>query len=346
MARAAPFKSIPSQLFPLAGILLLFAVNIAFDLAGGRVGLTRPGAFLHIGIADGVPSGAIIDILNYGSGIAILAIGMTLVTASRGVDLSLGSIMAICGAVAVELLNHGTPAWACIAAALAAGLLCGLWNGILISMLDLQPFVATLVLLVCGRGVAQMITLGQTTAFHDPLLEFVGLGRLAWLPLPLPFILALTILSATLFIVRCTRAGLTLESFGDSPVAARFAGVQPRIVQLAIYGFSGMCAAVSGLIAAANIKAADPFNCGRNSELGAIFAAVVGGTALTGGRFSLSGAFIGAFLLQTLTTTMYARDVSADVAPLPQAMVILAVCIAASPKLRQRIRDWRSGTRP
>jgi galactofuranose transport system permease protein len=333
---------LPAWVWPLSGMLLLTLVNAGADLLAGR-GLIGPGCFLHLAWREGVPSGAVIDVLNYGSIIAILAVGMVPVIALRGVDLSVGAVMAISGCVAAQIVLAGHASWLAILAALACGACCGVWNGLLVTRVNLQPFVATLILMVCGRGIAQMLTAGQIATFHDPVIEYLGLGRPGWLPLPVPFLLALGLLVAAWGALRQTAAGLLLEASGSNPVAARLAGVRTSSIMLAAYVFCGICAAVAGLIAAANIKAADPFNSGRNAELGAIFAAVVGGTSLAGGRFSLIGTFIGALLMQSLTTTMYARNVGADVAPLPQAGVILAVCIAGAPATRALLmrRAWR-----
>lgn len=312
---------------PTLGLLLLVAFNAVADLAAGRSSLLGPGAFLHIALVDGVPAGATIDVLNYGALIAILALGMAPVIATRGVDLSVGSIMAVSAAVAATHVVGGGSATASIALALGAAVACGLWNGLLVAALGLQPFVATLVLMVAGRGIAQILTESQIITFHDPILEYIGLGRPTWLPLPFPFLLAAGLLGLAVLAKRRTAVGLFVESVGGNPEAARLAGVRSSVVTVAVYGFSGFCAGLAGLIAAANIKAADPFNTGRNLELAAIFAVVVGGTSLSGGRFSLVGAFVGAMLMQCLTTTMYARNIGADVAPLPQALVILGVCI-------------------
>jgi simple sugar transport system permease protein len=333
-------SALAAPLWPALGIALLILLNASIDAARGP-GLFAQGAFLHISFADGVLGGDLIAILDRGAPIAILALGMSLVIATRGVDLSVGSIMAISGAVAAQTITSGHSSAVAIPLALGAGALCGLWNGLLVAGLKLQPFVATLILMVAGRGIAQLITDSQITTFHDPALECIGLGHPAWLPLPFPFLLACAMLIATLVIVRVSALGLLIEAVGTNPEAARLAGVRSRILIAGTYIFSGLCAAVAGLIAAANIKAADPFNAGQNQELAAIFAAVVGGASLLGGRFSLTGAAVGGLLMQTLITTMHARDISADVAPLPQALIILAIAIAASPRLREMLRRAR-----
>lgn len=334
--------SVPREFFhaaalPTFGIALLIALNVVSDLWRDPThGVFGPGAFLHVEWHDGAPSGAVIDILNHASKVIILAIGMALVIATRGVDLSVGATMAIAGSIATTMTVGGAPAVLSITVAFLAAALCGLCNGVLVANLKLQPFVATLVLMVVGRGVAQMITDGQVVTFQDPLLAFIGNGRPAWLPLPMPVIIAAALLMMTMLATGRTATGMFIEVVGANPQAARLSGVRMRTVVASAYVFSGICAGVAGLIAASNIKAADPHHAGLSMELSAIFAVVVGGGSLNGGRFSLIGATIGALLMQTLTATMYARNVSADVAPLPVAMVILAVSAAGSPA----VRDW------
>ncbi len=321
-------KHLSTCLWPALGILLLIALNAAFDLAREDGSLFGPGSFLHISLASGSPSGPLIDILNHSSRTIILALGMTLVIAVRGVDLSVGSVMAIAGATAAVLITDGYSPLAALSAALLIAALAGLWNGLLVSTLGVQPIVATLILMVAGRGIAQMITGGQITTFHNSTLSFLGNGRLLFLPFP--FLLAITLFTATLLIVRKTALGLLIEAVGANPIASRLAGVRATTLIAGTYLFAACCAALAGVLHASNIKAADPFHAGINAELAAIFAAVVGGTSLTGGRFSLTGAVIGGLLIQTLTATMYARNISADVAPLPQALVIIAVCLGGT----------------
>ena len=152
------------------------------------------------------------------------------------------------------------------------------------------------------------------------------------------------VLLATLFATRKTAVDLFLESIGDNQRAAHFAGINTRVMKALVYSFSGFCAGIAGLIATSNIKAADSSRVGEMMELDAIFAVVVGGTALTGGRFSLVGSIIGALLIQTLTTTMYNLGVSPSVAPVPKAVVIIAVCLLQSGRFREqfiRLRQAR-----
>jgi simple sugar transport system permease protein len=287
----------------------------------------------------------LVDVLNHGSKVAIVAIGMTLVIATGGVDLSVGAVVAIAGAVAARLITGAEAPWPlAVAAALGAGLLCGAWNGALVVWLRLQPIVATLILMVAGRGVAQLITGGLIVTFENPQLAYIGNGSVLGLPAPVSILAVLLV--ATAVITRRTPSGLFIEAVGDNPTASRLAGVDDRAVRLVVYAFAGFCAGIAGLIECSYIKAADANNAGQLLELDAILAVVIGGTALSGGRFILVGSVIGAMLMQGLTTTLYMLDVSADVAPAPKAFAVILVCLLQSPRLRQRLRSRFRRERP
>lgn len=314
-----------SLVWPVAGLALLLFFNLLFTEG-----------FFKLEVRDGHLYGVLIDVLNHGSKVMLLALGMTLVIATGGVDLSVGAVMAIAGAVAAQLINRaGVPFPLVLAAALGVAVLAGCWNGLLVGAFRIQPIVATLILMVAGRGVAMLITDGQIITFTDPRLGFIGNGHL--LGLPFPVWLSLGMLLATVVLTRRTAVGLFIESVGDNQTASTYAGVNSSTVKFVVYLFSGFCAGLAGLVAASNIKCADSNHAGLFLELDAILAVVVGGTALTGGRFYLVGAIVGALFIQTLTTTMYMRNVSADVAPVPKALAILAVCLLQSPTLRGKV---------
>jgi len=314
-----------SLVWPVAGLALLLVFNLIFTEG-----------FFRVEIRDGRLYGVVIDILNHGSKVMLLALGMALVIATGGVDLSVGAVMAIAGAVAAQLINKaGMPFPAVIAVALAVAVLAGCWNGLLVGGFKVQPIVATLILMVAGRGIAQLITDGQIITFTDERLTYVGNG--SFLGLPFPVWLSMAMLGLTVALTRKTAIGLFIESVGDNQTASTYSGVNASTVKFLVYGFSGLCAGMAGLVAASNIKCADSNHAGLFLELDAILAVVVGGTSLTGGRFYLAGAIVGALFIQTLTTTMYMRNVSADIAPVPKALAILAVCLLQSPKLREQI---------
>jgi simple sugar transport system permease protein len=316
-------------LFALGGLLLF---NLGFDLFGS-------GTFFELELREGHLYGTLVDILNHGSRIVIVALGMTLVIATAGVDLSVGAVAALAGAVAATAVAQQERSFV-VAASMALGvaLAAGAWNGLLVARFRVQPIVATLVLMVAGRGIAQLVTDGQIVTFHDPAFTFVGTGHLL-LPFPVAIVVALAL--TTWLGTRRTGFGLMIEAVGGNPRAAHASGVPSRTVIFATYVLCALGAGVAGLVIAANIKGADANHAGLFLELDAIAAVVVGGTALTGGRFHLGGTVAGGFLIQGLTTTLYALDVSAEVAPLFKALVIVAVCLLQSPELRTRVAQRR-----
>ena len=314
-----------SLVWPAAGLGLLLLFNLIFTEG-----------FFRLEVRDGRLYGVLIDILNHGSKVMLLALGMALVIATAGVDLSVGAVMAIAGAVAAQLINkEGVPFPMVIGISLAVAIVAGSWNGLLVGIFKVQPIVATLILMVAGRGIAQLITDGQIITFTDERLTYIGNGSL--LGLPFPVLLSLGMLLVTVLLTRKTAIGLFIESVGDNQTASTYAGVHAGTVKFLVYVFSGFCAGLAGLVAASNIKCADSNHAGLFLELDAILAVVVGGTSLTGGRFYLAGAMVGALFIQTLTTTMYMRNVSADIAPVPKALAILAVCLLQSPLLKAKM---------
>jgi simple sugar transport system permease protein len=313
-----------SLLWPVAGLTLLLLFDFFF----------APG-FFHVEVKDGHLTGSLVDILNRGSCVMLLSLGMALVIATGGVDLSVGAVMAIAGTVAAQLIHRaGVPFPVLVLASLGIAVAAGAWNGLLITVFRVQPLVATLVLMVAGRGVAQLMSGGQQIYFEDPRLVYIGNGHL--LGLPFPVVLSIIMLVVTTLLTRKTAIGLFIESVGDNQTASTYSGVNAQIIKFLVYAFSGLCAGFAGLVATSNIKSVDANKIGLTLELDAILAVVVGGTALTGGRFYLGGAIVGALFIQTLTTTMYALNVSSDVAPVPKALAILVVCLVQSPAFRSK----------
>src|SRR5688572_12405283 len=321
-------RGLPPVLWPALGLSALLLFNFFF----------APG-FFRLQVLDGHLYGTLIGILNQGSKVMLLAIGMTLVIATGGVDLSIGSIMAIAGAISATLVaTTQLPFGAIIPLTLFLTTIVGSFNGILIAYIGIQPIIATLILMVAGRGIAMLITGGQIQTFEHPSFLFIGNGHFAGLPFTVTIVALVFI--ATLLATRRTAIGLFLESVGDNQRAAHFVGINTPLVKALVYSFSGFCAGIAGLIATSNIKAADSSRVGEMMELDAIFAVVVGGTALTGGRFTLLGSIIGALLIQTLTTTMYNFGVAPAVAPVPKALVIIAVCLMQSAAFRRHIQSF------
>lgn len=311
--------------WPLAALALILLANL----------LLSP-EFFQIQARDGRLYGSIIDVLNRSAPVALLAIGMSLVIATGGIDLSVGAVMAICGAVCANLLNAAgwdfVPVVVCIG--LLTGLAAGLINGTLVSVLGIQPIVATLVLMVAGRGVAQLINGGQIITFHNDGFAFLGVGSLLGLPTPV-IIVIVTWLAAHL-LTRMTALGLFIEAVGSNARASFYSGISIRSVRMFVYCVAGVCSALAGIIVTADIQGADANNAGLWLELDAILAVVIGGAALTGGRFSLLLSIIGALIIQALSTTIIMSGVPPTWNLLIKSLVIVAVLLLQSPVFRRR----------
>ena len=295
--------------------------------------------FFHISWQNDRFFGSLIDVLNRGAPVAILAVGMTAVIATKGVDLSVGAVMAVTGAAAATLATSEFPLPVILLTSLAVGLLCGLWNGLLVAVLDIQPFVATLVLMVAGRGLAQLITEGLIVTFNDPALSFVGTG--AFFGVPMAVIIALCLVVATHFALRKTAIGLFIEAIGTNRSAANYAGLKSQALLIAIYGFSGLCAGIAGLIVTADIKGADANNAGLWLELDAILAVVIGGTSLLGGRFSVVMSVLGAIIIQAMNTGILVSGLPPQFNLVVKAGVILAILILQSGQVKALFSSTR-----
>jgi simple sugar transport system permease protein len=317
-------------------------VTLLLILLGDR--LIRPNFFTISVVTDKVYgehySGSVIDILKNASPILILSIGMSLVIATRGIDLSVGAVMVICGAVAATLVGKGQqppvfPVPVIILISIGVGALCGLWNGFLVAFLEIQPIVATLILMVAGRGLAQMITGATIATFVNKDLAFIGLGYLFGLPIAI--YISIGILILVYLLVRRTAIGMLIESVGANDKASYYVGINARLIKLFAYIMSGICAAIAGLIIAANIRGADPNNGGLYSELDAILAVVIGGASLSGGRFFLGLSAIGALIIQSMNTGILISGIQPEFNLVAKAVVILIVLLIQSERFRQFI---------
>jgi len=316
-------------LFPLLALLLILIANR----------LISPN-FFNVRTVDGRHIGSLIDVLNRGAPTVLLAVGMTLVIATKGIDLSVGAVIAICGAIGAVLVTTTTiPPLLVIFISIGAGVICGLWNGVLVAYFNIQPIVATLILMVIGRGIAQLITQGQITTFSNPTLEFVGTGLVGGFPFPI--FLSLIVAALVWLLVRRTAIGMMIESVGANDRASFYAGIDAASIKVFVYIISGICAGITGLIIAADIKGADANNAGLWEELDAILAVVIGGTALTGGRFYLVGSVIGAFIIQSIQTGIFVSGLPPTFNLIVQAVVILAILLLQSDEFRRPFgRAW------
>lgn len=324
-------------LWPALALIILLMVNVVLTPT-----------FLSIRVQDGHLFGSTIDILRNGAPTMLVALGMTLVIASRGIDLSVGAVVAVSGALAcAHIAASDDPAGAGtvitamgIALGVAVGL--GLWNGMLVSVFGVQPIIATLVLMTAGRGIALFITDGQIVTVTSAPFKVLGAGYAFGLPVAI--LVSLSVFALVGLLVRRTALGMLLESVGINPEASRLAGVRYRSIVFAVYVFCALCAGVAGLMIASNISAADANNAGLWIEMDAILAVVIGGTSLLGGRFSLTGTILGALIIQTLTTTVYTAGITPETTLVFKALVVIAVCLLQAPKFRAMIARRGSGT--
>lgn len=267
--------------------------------------------------------------------IVVVGVGMTLVIATGGIDLSVGSLMAISGALApLIFLNPAfSPplgvALAFILPVLAAGV-GGLFNGLLVTRFRIQPIIATLVLYIAGRGVAQVLTNGNLQSFRNPGFEAIAYGRP--LGVPVQVIVMVVVVALAAWLVRATVFGRYLVAVGDNEAAARLAGVPVDRVKATVYALSGLLAGLAGLIVVAINRSSDANQVGLNMELDAIAAVAVGGTALTGGRAYVIGTLLGACIIQLIRYTLLARGVPDAAALIVKAAVIVAAVYFLRPR--------------
>lgn len=324
--------------YPILALCIILLYNLIFT----------PN-FFKISIIEGRLYGSLIDILHRATPIMLVAIGMTLVISTGGIDLSVGSIVSITGAVVASLiggklvlLSDGTQNYIsnyqmsfAIIIAILSGTLCGAWNGILVSKIKIPPIVATLILMVVGRGIAQLITNGEIiTVYYAPFF-FIGNGFL--FKIPFTIIIALIIIIFTIIITRKTALGLFLESVGINKEASRLSGINSNIILFLSYTFCGFCSAIAGLIVCSNVKSADANNAGLLFEMDAILAVVIGGTSLNGGKFYILGTVIGAIIIQTLTTTIYSTGVPPEITLVIKAIVVFIISLIQSEEFRNFI---------
>ena len=324
-----------SRLFwPVTALAALLIFNV----------IVTPG-FFQIQLQNGHLFGSLIDILRNGAPTLLVALGMTLVIATRGIDLSVGAVVAISGALACTIIadsptpdDLGTVFFA-VTVAVGFSLVLGAWNGLLVAVFGIQPIIATLILMTAGRGIAMLITEGQIITVSSAPYKVIGAGY--WFGLPASIVIAAAMFVVAALLTRKTALGLLIESVGINPQASRIAGVRSRSIIWMVYIFSGLCAGIAGLMISSNVTAADANNAGLWIEMDAILAVVIGGTSLAGGRYSLGGTLIGAAIIQTLTTTVYTVGIAPEITLVFKALVVIIVCLLQSPALQTRLGSIR-----
>lgn len=302
--------------------------------------------FFELGIqADGKLYGNLINILNNGARLCILAVGMTLVFATGGIDLSVGSVMAVAGAMAALLIRPGylqgmpvaepQPSMIIlIALPLLIAMLLGLINGVLVAVVKIQPIIVTLIMMYSARGLAVLMMEGQTPSYDEVPFTKLAFGFFAGIPIPVW--IALGIFLFVLFITKTTAIKLFIESLGENKTASRYVGIRIKLVIIGTYVFCALLAGLAGLIHVASESSTNPNSTGFMIELDAIAAVIIGGT-MWGGRFTLLGSVVGALIIQSLTTTVYFQGWPKDYALVFKAIVIIIVAIIQSEIFRKKI---------
>ena len=303
----------------------------------------------------GMLYGSLIDILNRSSEITIIAMGMTLVIALGGTDLSVGATVAVSGALALKLMRWDmsmyptagdfsiTPFFLVIMAALVVSVLMGAFNGLLISRGGMQPIIATLILMVAGRGVAQIITNGRQMTIDYTPFKFLSQGSILFLPMPV-IITALVVLLMILF-TRKTSFGMFVESVGINANASRVSGLNSRRIIMIVFILTGFLSGISGLIYSSRIMQNDSNNAGLNYEMDAILAVVIGGTNMSGGKFNLGGTVVGSIIIRTIITFVYYFGVASEATMAFKALIVAVVIILQSEPVQKAMAKQRKRRR-
>ncbi|MCF0134570.1 MAG: ABC transporter permease [Blautia sp.] len=331
-------KLTSKQLFlPIFCMILVMAVNVVYDVANGNFAFS----FFSISVKNGVLFGRLIDVLNRGSEIAILAIGMTLVvSASAGTDISVGSVMALAASFCCMILagfgvssanELAAPLIVGVLAGILLGCLCGAFNGFLVSYLNVQPMVATLILYSAARAIGLLLCNNLIVYIRDDSYKFFG-GYLGFIPTPI--VIAAICIAIMSILLKKTALGLYIQSVGINKKASRIAGLNSERIIFVCYIVCGLCAGIAGIVNSSRIYSADSNNIGLSYELDAILSVALGGNSLGGGKFSLAGSIIGAYTIQAITTTLYAVGVSSDQAPVFKAIIVIIIVAIQAPPVK------------
>ena len=331
-------KLTQQQLFlPIFCMILVLCVNMIYDVSQGRDFYE----FFKIGIQNELLSGRLVNILNRGSEIAILAIGMTLVvSASAGTDISVGSVMALsagvcctllAGAAAPQATELAVPLIVGVLAALVVGCVCGAFNGALVAYLNIQPMVATLILWTAARAIGLLVCNNLIVYVRNDAFAMFG-GYIG--PVPTPLIIAAVCIAVVTIVLKKSALGLYIQSVGINKKASRIAGLNSQKIIFLCYVLCGLCAGIAGVVASSRITSADTNNIGLNFELDAILAVALGGNSLAGGKFNLAGSIIGAYTIQAITTTMYNLGVSSAVNPVFKAVIVIVIVAVQAPPVK------------
>lgn len=328
-------KLTSSQLIiPIVALLILVVFNLIRDPSFFSIGIKRNN------LGNMVLTGNLISILNGASELVILAIGMTLVTsATKGQDISIGACAAIAGSVFVKILRTNTITIPVIilgllVACMVAVVFC-LFNGVLIAKFNIQPMIASLILYTAGRPIAYWINGGATPNVESNLLGYLG-GFIPKVPIPSPILIVIIFIILVNLLLNKTTLSLFIQSVGINEKAAKQNGINPMFMKLLVFVILGVCVTLAGSMNVCRIGLINHEKILLDIEMDAILAVAIGGNALSGGKFKLSGSILGAYIIQALTTTLYAMKVSSTDIKAYKAVVIILIVVVGSPV----VKDW------
>lgn len=331
-------------LIPVSALLILILFNLIMDPSFFKITLGYNSA------GNPVLSGYLITILDNGSELAILAIGMTLVTAAAGgQDISVGAAIAIAGSVMLRVLcgrnltpsELTTPLILGFLAACLAGMLCGAFNGILVAWFGIQPMVATLILYTAGRSIAAWVNNNELPLIGDPSFGYYG-GYIPGIPIPTPFFIAVICFVVIALVLKFTNLGLYVQAVGINKESSRLNGLNPELMKFITFVILGVCVAVVALIKVSRISTINYSVIAKDIEMDAILAVALGGNALGGGKFNMAASVLGAYVIQLLTTTLYKFNVQSDALPAYKAVVVIILVVISAPSVREKITAKRN----
>ena len=329
-----------NQLFiPVAALLLLLVFNLIMDPNFFKITLD------HNSVGDPVLSGFLITILDSGSELAILAIGMTLVTAATGgQDISVGAAIAISGSVLLRMLCGSNtrpetllmPVLVAFVITCVVAMLFGAFNGVLAAVFQIQPMIATLILYTAGRSIAAWINNNELPIISEPSFGYYG-GFIPGIPVPTPFFIAIICVILIALALKFTTLRLYTQAVGINEYSAKLNGLNPVFIKILSFVILGLCVAVVGLIKVSRFQTINYSVIAKDIEMDAILAVALGGNALSGGKFNMTASIIGAYVIQCLTTTLYKFNVQSDALPAYKAIVVIALVVLSAPIVREKL---------
>lgn len=330
------------QIFiPIAALLLLAIFNLITDPSFYKI------TFGYNSAGDPVLSGYLMTILDYGSELAILAIGMTLVTAATGgQDISVGAAIAISGSVVLRVLcgtnsrpeTLQAPIIVAFLVSCMVAMLFGAFNGVLVAYFKIQPMVATLILFTAGRSIAAWINNNELPIISDPVFSYFG-GFIPGIPIPTPFFIAVICMIVIALLLKFTNLGLYTQAVGINENSSRLNGLNPAFIKFLTFVILGLCVAVAGLIKVSRLSSINYSVIAKDIEMDAILAVALGGNALSGGKFNMTASILGAYVIQFLTTTLYKFNVQSDALSAYKAVVVIVLVVLSTPVVREWLSD-------